>query len=76
VPTPENVNEYDPGEVRAAPRSPNGESPPVPPSRPQAAGSHRVNVCGLPVLFCQVTVPPDGVVTALGRKQYVPPAIE
>jgi hypothetical protein len=41
---------------------------------PHAATLHRVNVCWTPVLFCQVTVPPDRVVTALGSKQYIPPA--
>jgi hypothetical protein len=35
---------------------------------------HRTNVCAVPVLFCQVTVPPDVVVTALGCKQYPPVA--
>jgi hypothetical protein len=43
---------------------------------PHVAALHRVNVCAMPVLFRQVTVPPDGVVTALGWKQYVPLAVE
>jgi hypothetical protein len=72
------VNEYDASGLSVvAPDGPNGASPPVTPSLPHGVTAlHRVNVCAVPLLFCQVTLPPGGVVTALGRKQYVPLAVE
>lgn len=72
------MNGYDAPGPSVAPDAPNGESLPLPPSLPwpHATALHRINVCEALVLFCQVTVPPDGVETVLGRKQYVLMAVE